>query len=273
MYGRFGWNTGFENIMPRGHEILTERALGMSSPGGPGAVTINVRGRPIVTELNAQETRAIVEGNRAVDVADLAATQRMLQSRPLRIAAAVSPLVAAGAAQVMGTQLIGHVVHSVREAEQKLHSLRRNPGQDWRVALREITAELDSQYRRIVAAGNPFPLIGAALHLVQDSYCPAHTQRRDRTGCLMYVRNYGGNDNWIFQRGGRDREHMFPTDARDSVAANPSEANAAVAASREFLQIVFKALWGRKRPTPDMAIVNEAYEDFRQFVQRHFAAC
>jgi hypothetical protein len=208
-------------------------------------------------------------------VADLANTQRLLRSRPLQVASVVLP---GPAAALVGSELVGHVVHSAREAEQKLHSLRRNPGQDWRVALREIVAELDGQYRGIVAerdAGRRLWRIGTALHLVQDSYCPAHTQR-SREGCITYVRNYGGYDTPLWQRGGPNREHRFPTDARDSVAAHPGEANAAVQASREFLQIVFKAIYG-KQPAPgagpDIGLVNEAYEDFRRFVQRHFRPC
>jgi hypothetical protein len=276
MYGSFGWNTGFESIMPRGHEILTERALGMSRPGAAGSVTFTLAGKPVVTELGAQETSDIVEGNRAVDVADLTVTQRMIQAaraRPYLLATPFGPALAAGMAALTTSQLANHVVHSVSEADQKLHALRRNPGQDWRTALREIVAELVAQHRDILADGNPrsrLRRIGAALHMIQDSYCPAHTSRTD-AGCIDYVRNYGGNDTPLWERGGAAREHMFPMDARDSVAAHPAQASLATQASREYLQIVFKAIYGRMRADP--AAVAEADGEFQQFVQRHFRPC
>lgn len=279
MYGNFGWNTGFAHL-PRGHEILTERALGMSSPRAGGSVTFTLGGQPVVTELSAQETSDIVQGNRAVDVADLSRTQGMVdavRARPYLLATplvpVVGPMLAARAGTATAAELVGHVAHSVREAEQKLHALRRNPGQDWRVALREIVAELQAQHRGILAEPNArarLRRVGAALHLIQDSYCPAHTERR-AGNCIGYVRNYGGNDNPLWQRAGEGREHQFPFDDRDSVTAHPAHAGAATAASREYLQIVFKMIYGRARS--NLVAVTEANDEFQQFVQKHFRAC
>lgn len=272
MYGNFGWNTGF-GPLPRGHEILTERALGMARPGAPGSVTFTLAGQPVVTELTGQEATDIVEGNRAIDVADLAVTERIWQTaRERPYLAPLAPLLAVGAAQVATGQLVAHVAHSVREADQKLHALRRSPGQDWRVALREIVAELQSQHRGILAEPNArarLRRVGAALHLIQDSYCPAHTERGPGN-CIRYVRNYGGGS-LSTPGGGSGSEHRFPFDDRDSVAAHPGPATAATAASKEYLQVVFKMIYGRVRA--NLVAVTEANEEFQQFVLKHFRAC
>lgn len=275
--GAFGWNTGFESIMPRGHEILTERALNVTGPGAGGIVRFNVQGGLIDTTLAPAEVNEIIEGNRAVDVADLRETQRAigtLRARPyLPLLPVVGPTLSTAAAAYSAGQAAAHVVHSVREEDQKRHALRRNPGQNWRDALREIVLDLRNQHSGILAEANPrsrLRRIGAALHLIQDSYCPAHTERSEAL-CIQYIRNYGGNDSPLWQRAGPGREHNFPTDSRDRIDAHSAEAGRATAASREYLQIVFKILYGRSAAAA--AAVQEANGEFEQFVQRHFRPC
>jgi hypothetical protein len=275
--GAFGWNTGFESIMPRGHEILTERALNVTGPGAGGVVRFVAQGRSIDTTLAPAEVSEIIEGNRAVDVADLRETQHTigaLRARPyLPLLPIVGPPLTAAAAAYSAGQAAAHVVHSVREEDQKRHALRRNPGQNWRDALREIVLDLRNQHNGILAEANArFRLrrIGAALHLIQDSYCPAHTDR-SASLCIQYVRNYGGNDSPLWQRAGPGREHNFPTDPRDRIDAQPALAGRATAASREYLQIVFKILYGRS--VADASAVQEANAELEQFVLRHFSPC
>jgi hypothetical protein len=85
-----------------------------------------------------------------------------------------------------------------------------------------------------------FELIGEALHLIQDSYSPAHMER-----------NYGGSGkvhsiNYIrfwhpITVGGSPLEHSFPIDPRDNltVASIPLNwVDEAITASRDFLQMV-----------------------------------
>lgn len=273
MLGAFGWNTGFESIMPRGHEILTERALNAMPGGGSGSVNLRVQGRPIVTALSPSEVNAIVEGNRAVDVADLAQMQRMVagvRARPYLMAV---PGVPAAMTAYSAGQLATHVVHSVMEDDQKRHALRRNPGQAMADALREIVGHLRQMHREILLDPNPqtrLGRLGAALHLIQDSYCPAHTERSPER-CIRYIRNYGGYDTPVWQRGGPGREHSFPADPRDNIAANPLEAGHAIAASRQYLQIVFKILYARG--VASLPTLQEANVEFEQFVQQHFRPC
>ena len=275
--GAFGWNTGFESIMPRGHEILTERALNVAGSGAGAIVRFTVQGRAIDTTLAASEVSDIIEGNRAVDVDDLRETQRAigtLRARPyLPLLPLVGPAYTAATTVMSAGQAAAHVVHSVREEDQKRHALRRNPGQNWRDALRDIVLDLRNQHNAILADANPrsrLRRIGGALHLIQDSYCPAHTDR-SASLCIQYIRNYGGYDSPLWQRAGPGREHNFPADPRDRIDAHPAEAGRATAASREYLQIVFKMLYGRS--VAAAPAIQEANAEFEQFVQRHFQPC
>ena len=185
-----GWNTGFESIMPRGHEILTERAVGASGPGSRGRLQFLVRGQPVNTDVSPAEVSAIVEGNRAVDVADIRYMQSLIaeaRKRPYLL-----PIVGGAGVAFSAGQTAGHVVHSLQENDQRHHALRRNRAQNWRDALNEIVLDLRAQHRGILAesdSGRRLRKIGAALHLIQDSYCPAHTERSG--ACIAYVRNYG----------------------------------------------------------------------------------
>jgi hypothetical protein len=265
-----GWNTGFESIMPRGHETLTERALSASGPGAGGRVSIVVRGNSVDTVLSPAEVNAIVEGNRSVDVADIRYMQSVIaeaRRRPYLV-----PLVGGAAAAFSAGQTAGHVVHSLQESDQSHHALRRNRSQTWQDGLREIILDLRAQHRGILAesnAGSRLRKIGAALHLIQDSYCPAHTER---TGsCISYVRNYGPYDSPLWERSGAGREHSFPTDPRDNIHLHPVLAAGAVTASAQYLRIVFKILYGRTQA--DAVAILEANREFEAFIQQHFAAC
>jgi hypothetical protein len=269
-----GWNTGFESIMPRGHEILTERTLG-AAPGDRGTVRFNVQGRAVDTVLAPSEVNDIIEGNRAVDVADLRRTQSIIsaaRSKPYLLPL-LGPIVGGAAATYSAGEATGHVVHSVQEDDQKRHSLRRSRGQNWRDALREIVAHLRLQHGGVLAETNPrarLSKLGAVLHLIQDSYCPAHTERA-ATGCIQYVRNYGVYDSPVWQRSGAGREHSFPTDSRDNIHAHPALAASAVEASKQYMQIAFKVFYART--ASDGAAIAEAAREFEQFIQRHFTAC
>lgn len=273
--GAFGWNTGFQSLMPRGHEILTERALNVTGPGAPGRVRFIYRGRPVDTVVSPAEVTDIIEGNREVDVATLRQTEsliRRVRERPY-LAPLLAPALGPAFASFAAGQVAAHVVHSTKEADQKQHALRRTRNQDWRQALQEIAEYMRSLHRSVLATGDPrtrLRRIGAALHLIQDSYCPAHTDRSEAR-CLRYIRNYGGYDTPVYESSGAGREHRFPTDPRDNINAHPGEARNAVDASQQYLQIAFKVIHARRRA--EITGVMEADRDFEQFMQRHFRPC
>jgi hypothetical protein len=261
--------------MPRGHEILTERALNVSRPGAPGTIRFVIRGRQVDTIVSPAEVTEIIEGNREVDVATLRQTERLVRrvrEKPY-LPALVGPLVTAAAVSYAAGQAAAHVVHSTKEADQKQHALRRTRSQDWRQALQEIVEYMRALHRAFLSTGDArtrLRRIGAALHLIQDSYCPAHTDRSEAR-CLRYIRNYGGQDTALYERSGAGREHRFPTDPRDNVHAHPGEARNAVDASQQYLQIAFKVIYATR--SGDIVGKMEAERDFERFVQQHFRPC
>lgn len=216
------------------------------STSGHETLTLRALGRPAVVRfaaggsgrsvtLTPKQVKVIIAGNRSVDLG------------------------------WMGTG----TVFAFNQGEQKRHALRKNYGQPQAAALADIVRELSGQHRGILAESNPLDRlrrIGKALHLVQDAYSPAHIERNPGRGwCVRYIRNFG--------RGRAPREHGKPSDPRDTLAHGASAAAAAraVAASREYLSIVFKALWARRGR--NTAAAREADREFATFLRRHLTAC
>ena len=227
--GEYGWAVKTP-LSSEGHEVLTRSAIGASR-----TIPFSVAGKPLTRVLTAAEEAEIVAGNRSVD---------------------------------LGWAGTG-VLFAFSEDEQKRHSLRRNFGQPLPAALADVINSLRSQHAAILAERDPktrLRRIGQATHLIQDSYSPAHTDRRPGSGwCIYYIKNYG--------RGSAPAEHGKPSDDRDKIA-NPSSraaASAAIAATREYLSIVFKAIHGRTAPDP--VAVSEAAAEFARFVGRHLKKC
>lgn len=153
------------------------------------------------------------------------------------------------------------LVHSVVADEQARHALRMYISTPMGSALAQVTRHLRILHSRALVAAcagasrTAFLWIGEALHLIQDSYSSAHTQRdfgRGHGGShpIRYIRFYANvKINRFprlptFTRGKGPREHNFPTDPRDSIRAPGGalkpEARAAIAASREYLRMMLR---------------------------------
>jgi hypothetical protein len=231
-----GWSVKYLTS-PAGHELITTRAIGPAS-----TIDFAVGGVPKVRTLTAGEIRKIVEGNTKTDLG--------WRNTGVGVAFAFHP------------------------SEQKRHALRATYGQSQPAALVDIVNELRRQHAVLSTASPaapPLEQIGATTHLIQDSYSPAHTCRRQDAGwCITYIRNYG--------RGGLTSggvEHGVPTDDRDRIThPNSMMAQAqATRATREYLAIAFKTIYGRG-PFGDAAVAaREAVIDMNAFVSRHFRAC
>jgi hypothetical protein len=227
--GGFGWSVKTP-LSAEGHEWLTRSAIGPSR-----TIAFRVAGKSLSRTLTAAEEAEVIAGNRSVD---------------------------------LGWGGTG-VLFAFNQDEQKRHSLRREYGQALPAALSDVIGSLRAQHAAILAEPDPktrLHRIGQALHLVQDSYSPAHTDRRPGSGwCIFYIKNYG--------RGRAPAEHGVPSDDRDRVAnpASRAAATAAIAASREYLSIVFKAIYGRS--TPDPVATSEAAAEFARFVAGHLKKC
>lgn len=149
--------------------------------------------------------------------------------------------------------------------QQRRHALRATLGQPLAAALRDARMHLAALHGRALGAGSrqaAFLLIGEALHLIQDSYAPAHVQRLKGAGGrhpITYIRYFGPNS------GGAPLEHGFPFDPRDLVAEVTGGLKpwslAAVAASREFLWLMQRHL-ARPRAARNA-------EELRTFLDRH----
>ena len=156
-----------------------------------------------------------------------------------------------------------------KAGEQRRHALRSAVCQPLRDALSEIRnqlARLHGQALRANMSGTrqaALGLIGEALHLIQDSFSPAHTERvlDGATNPIRYIRYFGLRGQTY------PTEHrVFPApDPRDIITASGGRltpvAVAAITASRQFLQMMLRHL---ARPTPPRAAA-----ELRAFMDRH----
>lgn len=157
----------------------------------------------------------------------------------------------------------------VHPAQQRRHALRRDLCQPLGDSLSDMRNQLVLLHGRALAsmaAGGrreAFQWLGEALHLIQDSYAPAHVERISGTGGrypIAYVRYYG------IIGDGYPREHRFPFDTRDLVSgwrggALHPWARVAVGASREFLRMALGHLARPRSPRNAVGL--------RRFLDRH----
>jgi hypothetical protein len=138
--------------------------------------------------------------------------------------------------------LVG-ILTSALPFAQRRHALRAWSGTTVADGVREMREFLVATHRRAVSLPDGqrrWRLFGEALHCLQDSYSPAHA---DRVGArIVHMRHWGLLDG--LRRGHSSDEHGFPRDERDSVWHDgqlTSEARAAVATSRGYLDIAMRA--------------------------------
>jgi outer membrane protein OmpA-like peptidoglycan-associated protein len=139
------------------------------------------------------------------------------------------------------------IMEQLDECQQHRHGLRAALCQKMPAAIERIRSYLANLYECVLSMPTPqvpdrnaqFELIGEALHLIQDSYSPAHMERNwggpGGVHPILYIRF------WHPTSPGGPTEHRFPVDERDNltVASFPINwVNEAVTASREFLGIV-----------------------------------
>jgi hypothetical protein len=159
------------------------------------------------------------------------------------------------------------LTNHVNPAQQRRHALRRDLCQPLSAALSDMRNQLVLLHANALRASTrrsrslAMGWIGEALHLIQDSYAPAHVERITAGGGrhpIVYIRYYG------FIGQGSPREHAFPFDTRDLVASGGTLrrwARVAVAASREFLQMMMRHLATPRAPG------NAA--ELRRYMNRH----
>jgi hypothetical protein len=143
------------------------------------------------------------------------------------------------------------------ECQQRRHALRGRLCQEVTSALQDIRGHLATLHARLLAASDrraQFELMGEALHLIQDSYSPAHMERAGLSGPIIYIRV------WNPVSPGSDTEHGWPADVRDQLDMASTEGRAAFGASQEFLTMILKHIADPSAPgnTSDlMAYMNK----------------
>ncbi|RMF68589.1 MAG: hypothetical protein D6742_04770, partial [Cyanobacteria bacterium J069] len=138
-----------------------------------------------------------------------------------------------------------------KPSQQRRHLLRRYKCQPLREALSEARQQLVAIYQRIMAAPTreaAFEWVGEALHLIQDSYSPAHAERENGgAGAIRFIRYFGvrglsyPHEHRVMpmrQPNGR----ILPGDPRDFINLSSVPTRAAIAASRRFLGLVLRHL-------------------------------
>lgn len=164
-------------------------------------------------------------------------------------------------------------IHAFSPSAQRSHALRRTPSTSPAAALSEIRRHLATLYLLALRAPNratALGWIGEALHLIQDSYSGAHTERALGRGAggtspIRRIRAFYLSV-WPPRRSTAPHEHNVPSDPRDRIWKSPgvltNEARFAIRASREYLTVMLRHLRYPSAPG------NLA--EFRTFLRRHF---
>jgi peptidoglycan hydrolase-like protein with peptidoglycan-binding domain len=179
------------------------------------------------------------------------------------------------------------IVHSVDADQQKRHSLRTRFNQSTSSALAEIQShlrQLQVQALDAALAGSPtraFEMIGEALHLIQDSYSQAHTERANIDDInaphpIRKVRFFG----FIGPRPSRYPDehqvigysfHVPFGDPRDDIHVGNGnlkhEAQAAINASREFLIMMLEQMARRDQPPYE----DLEHDELQAFIDWHLS--
>jgi len=161
----------------------------------------------------------------------------------------------------------------IKLGEQKRHFLRSIKQPAWSAWFSAID-HLRSLHQNILASANrtdELRLMGEALHLIQDSFAPAHVEREPRTRDILSLRIYDPKP--------PAGEHTFLLDARDTLWQSPragasppkltAAATDAVNASREYLKMALGHL--RLRQSPLMfpgPLAKQAARDLNAFIAR-----
>jgi hypothetical protein len=189
------------------------------------------------------------------------------------------PALLRGVARVDAGKSLLHLPRALLDAlrpnQQRRHVLRAQLCQPVRAALSQARNHLIRRHALALGAGPrpvAFEWIGEALHLIQDSYSAAHTERAlgaDQRGPhpIRYIRFFGMTRRFPPQFTAAPREHAFPADPRDQITDPVGrlrpEARLAIAASRDYLQMMLRHLASPRAPR------NAA--ELRAFMNRHLA--
>ena len=157
----------------------------------------------------------------------------------------------------------------IKLGEEKRHFLRSIKQPSWSAWFLAID-HLRALHQSMLASANradQFALIGEALHLIQDSFAPAHVEREPRSGDMLNIRIYDPKP--------PPGNHVFLRDDRDAIFAAPSVtaltlgAKAAITAGKEYLQTALKHLGLSRSPLAVFGqLAQQAKRDLNAFIGR-----
>lgn len=133
--------------------------------------------------------------------------------------------------------------HHIKVGEERRHflrSIKQSSLDAWWSAINHLR----TLHQQMMASSpvDRFKLIGEALHLIQDSFAPAHVNREPRTGDILSIRVYGPGA----PSGKHPFIHRFRVDPRDEILATTSprmltpDAQKAISCSKEYLQMALR---------------------------------
>lgn len=157
----------------------------------------------------------------------------------------------------------------IKLGEQKRHFLRsiKQPSWSaWFLAIDHLRALHQSMLSSANRA-NQLALIGEALHLIQDSFAPAHVERDPRDKDILSLRVYDPKP--------PPGNHIFLRDPHDAIFTTPSSAaltpgaKAAIAAGKEYLQTALRHLGLNQLPLGLMGqLAQQVRRDLNAFIGR-----
>lgn len=147
-----------------------------------------------------------------------------------------------------------------------LRSIKKSPLNAWWSAINHLRT-LHQQMMVGSNRADQFLLIGEALHLIQDSFAPAHVEREPRTGDILNIRAYGP----LAPQG----NHLFRIDPQDDIFTNKPpraltpDAQRAIGCSKEYLQMALRHIQLKQLPlwTP-LSMAKQTKRDLNAFISR-----
>jgi hypothetical protein len=155
----------------------------------------------------------------------------------------------------------------IKLGEEKRHflrSIKQIVFYAWWPAIQHLKI-LHQQMMAATNRSHEFKLLGEALHLIQDSFGPAHVERDASTGDILNIHAYDAK--------AAPGDHALFIDARDNIFAPgkalSNAASKAIVASKEFLQMALKHLRLKTLPfaTPP-AVSVQTRADLNAFISR-----
>ena len=152
----------------------------------------------------------------------------------------------------------------IKLGEQRRHFLRsinQTSLNAWSAAINHLRT-LHQSMMAGTSRADQLRFIGEALHLIQDSFAPAHVERDTRSGDILNIR--------VYDPKAAPGEHVFLTDPRDAVfTARPpkalaTEAQKAISCSKEYLQMALGHL--QLKQLPFVAAAQQTKRDLNAFI-------